>query len=414
MYTNQNMFLNWFGILTNSYESYVHKISPVIRYSDISVLSTFKLQISQLTLQGFWSELQNGFCLADIDRTIIFIILLRFVILSYRYNVLTSIVITSAGIAAAYVWYNRFSRLILMYEKGLYHISYTNKLAVDASQIRLIVQRTVKNSDYQIRITNPVGVLMYAFGNGSIYQGHRIDPLSMIISRISDNVAFKNNIENIYYLLYRRFIPTTFRIIKLFNRTLNSVIIYNVITRVNKKHCPYILRWHWTACILISGIDRIFLNLFIRIEYYLANHLIPNMKDLDKSLSIEKLKMIKAEFKFLESTSLFIIALSLGLTLFLLFHALCGQYVYLPIVTKNVELHLGTRNKDSIYSGGLTAWQDFEEHGKYKIWFGFFGRGTTNKKDPLPRFRKFLSQYFRNLFKRIKKNYNRIRRIFDF
>ena len=62
-----------------------------------------------------------------------------------------------------------------------------------------------------------------------------------------------------------------------------------------------------------------------------------------------------------------------------MFHALIGQYFYIPFFTENIELHIGPRNKNSIYSGGYTAWQDEDEKPRGiipKFWYGWFGRGT--------------------------------------
>jgi hypothetical protein len=38
-----------------------------------------------------------------------------------------------------------------------------------------------------------------------------------------------------------------------------------------------------------------------------------------------------------------------------------GQYFYFPFFVENTELHIGPRPRDSIYSGGYTAWQDSQE-----------------------------------------------------
>jgi hypothetical protein len=50
--------------------------------------------------------------------------------------------------------------------------------------------------------------------------------------------------------------------------------------------------------------------------------------------------------------------------IFGLFHAIWGQYFYVPFFVENTELHIGPRPKNSIYSGGQTAWQDPEEKEK--------------------------------------------------
>ena len=410
MHINQNMFLNWFEFLTNSYDLYIEKISSGMEFFNISTLPVIKLETLELILQGLWSDLQSGFCVKDLDQILIFVILLRFVILIYRYNVLTSTVITATGLFAGYLWYSRFLKLILMYENGLYKIPYTSKLAVDASQIRSLVSGTLKNSDYQMRINNPVGMILYALGNNSIYKGHRIDPISMLVANIPEHSDFKHNINNIYYLCYRKFIPTIFRTLKIFNRQLNAIIVYTLITRVNKKYCPYLIRWHWTAYFLVAGTDRVLVSLFRRTQYYLSNYLIIDIKpreDLEDPTSLlNYFNMLNLKFVIVEYIGLAIVAISLSFTLFLLFHALCGQYIYLPFITENVELHIGLRDKESIYSGGLTAWQNPEEKGKNKFWFGWFGRGTINKQNFIFKFRKFLYTRAYTIYKRIKPLFN--------
>jgi hypothetical protein len=50
---------------------------------------------------------------------------------------------------------------------------------------------------------------------------------------------------------------------------------------------------------------------------------------------------------------------------------------------ENTELHIGPRPKNSIYSGGQTAWQDPEEKKNLnrlfpKLWYGWIGKGTKN------------------------------------
>jgi hypothetical protein len=54
----------------------------------------------------------------------------------------------------------------------------------------------------------------------------------------------------------------------------------------------------------------------------------------------------------------------IGFIIFGLFHAIWGQYFYLPFFVENTELHIGPRPQTSIYSGGQTAWQDPEEKEK--------------------------------------------------
>jgi hypothetical protein len=79
------------------------------------------------------------------------------------------------------------------------------------------------------------------------------------------------------------------------------------------------------------------------------------------------------------------VLLHIGIILFGLLHAIWGQYFYIPFLVENVELHIGPRPTDSIYSGGYTAWQDRDEKEKKlgrripKLWYGWFGQGTKQK-----------------------------------
>jgi len=413
---NQGTVLHWFGIHEKDYIAF----SPLgIDPLQIESARAFSLETLQLLLHGFWLELQSGICVADIDRTIIIISIVRFFILSYRYNPLTSVVITASSLAAGFLWYNRFLNLIMLYERGLYQLDYTFKLAVDSGQIKSIIVGTVRSINYKIRLTNPVGVLMYAIGNGSIKNGYRIDPISMMVTKNDPNIFYAPYIESAYYLVYRRIIPYTIRVIKLFHRQFSSIIQYTVITRLNKKYCPYLLRWHWTLFIIIASTDRVFSCLYNRIQYYLIFHLVPeiidtrNLEITTGYVSYRRIQFLVTESVFLNSFSTYIIFASLSFTLFLLLHAICGQYVFLPILTENVELHIGPRQKNSIYSGGLTAWQDRKEKRSNKYWYGWFGRGTTNQKDPLPTFKRFIANIIKRFYRKIKKIIKKtLRRLF--
>ena len=95
----------------------------------------------------------------------------------------------------------------------------------------------------------------------------------------------------------------------------------------------------------------------------------------------------------------------IGIILFGLFHAIWGQYFYFPFFVENTELHIGPRPKNSIYSGGNTAWQDSEEKNVNrlfpKLWFGWFGRGSKNQ-----------FQFGRNLIKLMKKFLKKLKKQF--
>lgn len=403
---NQDTVLSWFGIESPGYqraqESFLAGTDFIIESAPIFTIETLKLLI-----EGTWFELKDGLCIADLDRMIIFILIIRFILISLRYNVLTSTIITCTSAIAAYIWYNKFLTLVLSFEQGLTKLTYTRKLAVDSMQIRDILTGTVKDVNYKIRITNPVGIFMFALGNGSIQEGHRIDPISMFVSILPNRFGIKYCCECVYYLFYRRIIPYSIRFYKILHRQFYSIALYTIITRMNKKYCPYLIRWHWTMYFLIGGIDRSFLFLIRRIDYYMVFHLLPEMSKLKETIQLGfdfqvgaetlKLEILRKQLFAINYLGLYIMCVGLIFSIYMLLHAACGQYAYIIFFTENVELNIGPRDKHDIYSGGLTAWQNKEEQTKYgvRLWYGWFGRGTKNNNDILPRIRRFILKALR-------------------
>ena len=162
---------------------------------------------------------------------------------------------------------------------------------------------------------------------------------------------------------------------------------YTFIVRINKRYCPYLLRWHWTFLIGLDFVERPFIYVQGRLLYYLNEILIPNSYFREAELVTNLLiTLVAAQYIFI----------TLGML-----HALCGQYFYFPFLTENTELHIGLRPKDSIYSGGHTIWQNKRAYmisrqassklKKYRFgtirsaysrlprfWYGWLGRGTLD------------------------------------
>merc|ERR1711862_276371 len=113
------------------------------------------------------------------------------------------------------------------------------------------------------------------------------------------------------------------------------------------------------------------------------------------------------QFSILNIVLAVCITLHLGLLLFALLHAICGQSFYFPFFVENTELHIGPRPKNSIYSGGKTAWQDLEEKENNltrifpKLWYGWFGAGTKNRWN----FGQSLSILIIKSFKKFKRRF---------
>jgi hypothetical protein len=112
---------------------------------------------------------------------------------------------------------------------------------------------------------------------------------------------------------------------------------------------------------------------------------------------------------FLNVIITFIVLTHIGLIIFGLFHAIWGQYFYVPFFVENTELHIGLRPTDSVYSGGYTSWQNKKEKEKNlnrffpKVWYGWFGRGT---KDDL-QFTSNISKFIKKMIKKLRRQFQR-------
>jgi len=142
--------------------------------------------------------------------------------------------------------------------------------------------------------------------------------------------------------------------------------------------------------------------------YYILQILTPQLEQFSY-LGPGSLPLVELQINLLQCGMVTIVIAHLTFILFAMFHALCGQYFYLPIFTENVELHIGLRDKTALYSGGYTSWQDREEKSKQlyniipKLWYGWFGRGTKKNWDILAIIQGFIKNIIKKVIKSIKK-----------
>jgi hypothetical protein len=77
----------------------------------------------------------------------------------------------------------------------------------------------------------------------------------------------------------------------------------------------------------------------------------------------------------------------------------------MQFIVENTELHIGPRPKNSIYSGGNTAWQDEKEKNVQKFlpqfWYGWFGGGTKGTGNIL----KLFTNLITTAIKKIRKQF---------
>jgi hypothetical protein len=254
---------------------------------------------------------------------------------------------------------------------------------------------------------NPGQVIYYALTKGIVNvdpeSGLRyyIDPISMMVSKVKE----PNDILPLYYRIYNKIIPKIFDICSKFWAQLSGVAAYAVITRIGKRYCPYLVRWHWTFLLIIGMIEQIFIYFIYRVYYFQTFVLIPQTKLYNNYIDQNLLLQINA----LNSVIACIVLAHIGFILFGLFHAIWGQYFYIPFFVENTELHIGPRPKNSIYSGGNTAWQNPEEKEKNlnrflpKLWYGAFGQGTKNNWNLTNDLKKFIKRIIKKLKQQLRR-----------
>ena len=382
---DQEMVLNWFG-LDNPTSTSV--LDENINLSTIKVTPAAGISIETLRLivEGLWRQVQDGLTLSDIENLLFFIIFIRFIILAIRYNLKTSLYITGIGIFAGYLWYRHLIDLIAMYRSMLIKLPYLHKLGIDAIQLseasRQVVLTDLKLGD-NVHWYNPGQLLYYSFIKGIVNidpeTGLRyyIDPISMIVSNLSESQ--KMNWLPFYYKIYNKIIPQIFEGVSKFWTQLSGIAAYAVITRIGKRYCPYLVRWHWTFLLIIGFIEQVFIYFCYRVSYFQSNILVPKLQSDPNSIT----QNLIFQVNFLNGLLAFIICLHLGFVFFGLFHAIWGQYFYFPFFVENTELHIGPRPKNSVYSGGNTAWQDQKDQNAHrifpKLWYGWFGSQSNTK-----------------------------------
>ena len=416
---DQETVLNWFGIEDpNSPNKFSQVIESDynITFSGIEVEPSTDVSIETLKLivEGLWDKIQDGLTLADIENVLFFILFIRFAILAIRYNLKTSLYITCIGLFAGYLWYRHLIDLISMYRSVLIKLPFLHKLGMDAVQLRSLHRQAVltdlKLGD-SVHWYNPGQLIYYSFTKGIVNVDpetgirHYIDPLSMFISNL--NESDQANIIPLYYKVYNKIIPKIYDICSKFWTQLSGVAAYAVITRIGKRYCPYLIRWHWTFLLIIGMVEQVFIYFIYRVSYFQSFVLIPQIKDFTQGNYIDPHLVLQVNL--LNVVIAFIVLCHIGLILFGMFHAIWGQYFYLPFFVENTELHIGPRPKISIYSGGNTAWQDPKEKEKNlnslfpKLWFGWFGRGTNRDWKIVTFFRKLIS----SILKKLKKQFRR-------
>jgi len=410
---DQETVLNWFGIedltmrearqaIANGYD---------LNLSNIEQSTNLSIDTLRLLIEGLLNKLQDGLTIVDIENTLFFILFVRFIILAIRYNLKTSFYITCIGLFAGYLWYRHLIDIISTYSNVLIKLPFLQNFGKDAIQLQSLSRQTVVTNlklGENTHWYNPAQIVYYGIMKAIVHvdpetgQKYYIDPVSMIISKLQD--SGNSNIISLYYKLYHKIIPKVYDVCSKFWAQLSGVAAYAVITRIGKRYCPYLIRWHWTFLLIIMMIEQIFITFIGRANYFQTQVLIPQKEAYDSYINLS----LQLQINFLNVIIGSIVLAHIGFLIFGLFHAIWGQYFYLPFFVENTELHIGPRPKNSIYSGGNTSWQDPEEKEKNlnrvfpKLWYGWFGKGTQGGWQITSQFKRFINKIIKKLKKQFR------------
>ena len=416
--SDQATDLNWFEASdlsldaeNNNFEIVENTVNVLNASGESSTDASFGTL--KLLLVALFEKIGNGLCIEDIEIISFFILFIRFLILIIKYNLKTSFYITCIGMVAGFLWYRHLYDIATMYRTVYVDILLLNRVSDSMDNTFQLKENSnlpyLQNLDKQKIAWYNVGQLMcYAVLKGVINTDKEtvtatyIDPLSMIISSLR---KFHNaKVLDIYYTAYNSVLPKVFKICGKFWSQLSGVASYALITRIGKRYCPYLIRWHWTFLLVFAIFEQFIVYFVYRINYFqryvlgggeeafvteinsseiqsiiASDPIIRNGPVINNTLVMAIITKIKSFiillFDFmswpipselrLANILLSVVVLShLSFIIFGLLYAICGQYFFVPCIVKNTELHVGQKPKNSIYSGGNTPWQEGKPNSK--------------------------------------------------
>ncbi len=382
----------------------------------VNVSTPVSLETFKLIIQSIWEHYRHGLGFVDIENIAVFILIVRFLFLSRKYNIKTSFFITCIGLSASYLWYMHLRDLAFYYMRTLWMCPLTHNLSEEFEEIYYQQLAVFSRAGARFDSQSFYGPALRALQNMTSDTEYRFDPLSMLWTYLPTDIKYLT--DKIYYVLTLKVIPSTYKFIDFQMIGLSSMLWYTFIVRINKRYCPYLLRWHWTFLLTLEYLERPFIYIQDRSVYYLNEILLPNGYFIEAS--------------FVTNFVITIVAAQYLFIVLALLHALCGQYFYFPFLTENTELHVGLRPKDSIYSGGYTIWQNKRAYmvsrqasaklRKYRFgtiraaysklprfWYGWLGRGTVNDLT-MEEYKQYLKdKENKNSIKRARRRNSKIR-----
>lgn len=315
-------------------------------------LTLIKLFIDKIVDVG------SGIGMTQFESLFTIILTIRFLISAVRYNIRTSLLITGITAAATYLWYRHIIDLGLFYEFLLVRLKFTLRFGVDIQNFAVETEQELELLSW----IDPLGLLAYTFDRASDGDRFLIDPISMIFSVMpkGPDGMVKGMTDNIYYFIYRDLVPSLIYCGKELYLLLGDTMLYSYVTRVNKKWCPYFVRWHWTMLLSFEICEQPVVEFVERSTLYLEDVLLPIIDplywDIDEPDIFVNLSMYHFQYDFLLILNIIIMLAHFSVYFYALFHAIFGQYFYIPFLTVNVDLHCGFK-PETKYSGGNVKWQ---------------------------------------------------------
>jgi len=386
-----------------------------------------KLYVNQIKLQGM--------SIKSFEILLELISIIRFIFIAIRFNIPTSFVITTISYLAAYVWYvdgimNIYNYSVFL--KSYMPTNYSTLLGEELQNYRkAYIERSLNNfpnilskvrssyfkaftvyfyeeSDFnnwlsinEARLSDTDPTNWSSLNNGQYLN----DPVSMITRFFVERLPLKNSESMVatYYLVREKYFTNFYNFVGFQLRSYRNFILYVYIVRKCKNYMPYLIRWHWTLCLLIHPFIDIFLKRgVVRLDYYNRSVLKKAYKDAVREMLPQPyIEAARFKTEVVQYCIFTTILVCLVFYFFAALHAVCGQYFFVPLITKNTELHVGYRVARSFYSGGLTSWQDLEPDSS-KLWHGVFGRGTDKVPVILTIF-DFIKNLFIRFFKLFKR-----------
>lgn len=317
--------------------------------------------MSRTLVESFYLKLKEistyGFTIEEFQKAILILCFVRFLLYSFKYNLLTSFKICSIGLISSILWAMALNDCIGAYYPNLaLHPLLRNAYQEEIMYREVSQYRAAERVfDALIKQTN------------SPYDFDWLTPIFAKFPPIITHIT-----DPIYVFIRKDLVNTLSTVYKTSIKPMSSMFLYVGWVRVGKKYCPYHVRWHFTFITLYNTFMPYLFTSALRARVFLNKVLIPERRYTEA----ENLRIYLGAWAFVHITFVMLAML----------HAIFSQYFYIPFLTYSVELHVGKRPKDSIYSGGYTAWQDdfifynIRLRDTLRLWWGFLGKGTKKSR----------------------------------